>query len=179
MTTRRYALALVCCVACGVGLSWAEAGTTKKPHQHGAHVHGTAAVNIAIEAQTATVELIAPAEGVVGFEHRAKSAADQKRQAMALDLLRNNIDSMVIFDPALGCRLSPTKVDVVQQDTEHAEVHGTFAVSCQAPLAASKVRFAFTKNFPRIQTVNVQLVGVTQQVGASIKQDKGELEVPR
>jgi hypothetical protein len=179
MTAGRYALAVMCCVVCGLGLSWAAAGTTQKRHQHGAHVHGTAAVNIAIEERTATIELTSPADGVVGFEHQAKSAADQKKQGMALDLLRNKIDSMVIFDPTLGCRLSPTKVDVVQQDAEHAEVHGTFGVSCQTPLAGSKVRFGFTKAFPRIQTVNVQLVGMTQQVGASIKRDKGELEVPR
>ncbi len=179
MTAGRYALAVMCCVVCGLGLSWSAAGTTKQRHQHGAHVHGTAAVNIAIEERTATIEFTAPADSVVGFEHQAKSAADQTMQAMALDRLRNNIDSMVVVDPALGCRFSPTKVDVVQQDAEHAEVLGTFAVSCHAPLAGSKVRFAFTKAFPRIQTVNVQLVGVTQQVGASIKRDKGELEVPR
>jgi hypothetical protein len=179
MTAGRFALAVICCVVCGVGLSWSAAGTTKQRHQHGAHVHGTAAVNIAIEERTATIEFTAPADGVVGFEHQAKSAADQTMQAMALDRLRNNIDSMVVVDPALGCRFSPTKVDVVQQDAEHAEVLGTFAVSCHTPLAGSKVRFGFTKTFPRVQTVNVQLVGVTQQVGASIKQDKGELEVPR
>jgi Protein of unknown function (DUF2796) len=179
MTAGRYALAVMCCVVCGLGLSWAAAGTTKKRHQHGAHEHGTAAVNIAIEERTATVELSSPADGVVGFEHQAKSTADQKTQATALDLLRNKIDSMVILDPALGCRFSPTKVDVVQQDTEHAEVHGTFTVSCDAPLAGSKVRFGFTKTFPRIQTVNVQVVGVTQQVGVSVTRDKGELEVPR
>ena len=179
MTAGRYALAVICCVVCGVGLSWAVAGTTKKRHQHGAHVHGTAAVNIAIDERTAIVELTAPADSVVGFEHQAKSAADQTKQAKALDLLRNNMDSMVVIDPTLGCRFSPTKVDVVRQDAEHAEVHGTFAVSCQTPLAGSKVRFGFSKTFPGIQTVNVQLVGVTQQVGASIKRDKGELEVPR
>ena len=49
MTAGRYALAVICCVVCGVGLSWAVAGTTKKRHQHGVHVHGTAAVNIAID----------------------------------------------------------------------------------------------------------------------------------
>jgi hypothetical protein len=179
MTAGRYALTVMCCVVCGVGLSWAAAGTTKKRHQHGAHVHGTAAVNIAIEERTATVEFTAPAEGVIGFEHRAKSAADQAQQAKALERLQNHIDSMVAVDPALGCRFSPTQVGVTQQDTEHAEVHGTFAVSCQTPLAGSKMRFGFTKAFPRIQTVTVQLVGMTQQVGASIKQDKGELEVPR
>ena len=173
MTAGRYALAVMCCVVCGLGLSWAGAGTTKKRHQHGAHVHGTAAVNIAIEERTATVEFTAPADSVVGFEHQAKSAADQTKQAMALDLLRNNIDSMVVVDPTLGCRFSPTKVDVVQQDAEHAEVHGTFAVSCQTPLAGSKVRFGFTKTFPGIQTVNVQLVGSDAASGSEHQAGQG------
>jgi hypothetical protein len=172
-------LAIVCCVMCGLALNWAVAGTTKKRHQHGAHVHGTAAVNIAVDDRTALIEFTAPAEGVIGFEHQAKSAADQSRQAKALDLLRQNMDQMLRLDPKLGCRFSPTKVDVVRQDAEHAEVHGSFAVDCQAPLAGSKVRFGFTQAFPRLQTVTVQVVGGTQQVGASIKQDKGELEVPR
>jgi Protein of unknown function (DUF2796) len=179
MTTRRWQTAIVCAAVCGVGLSLALAGTTKKRHQHGAHVHGTATLNIAIDERTATVELISPAESVIGFEHQAKSAEDQKRQAMALDLLRHKIDSMVVLDPALGCSFSPTRVELLQKDAEHAEVHSTFAVSCHTPLAGSKLRFGFTKTFPGIQTVNAQLVGATQQVGARIKRDKGEVEVPR
>jgi Protein of unknown function (DUF2796) len=179
MTALIWQTALVYGVVCGVALSLAAAGTTKRRHQHGAHVHGTATLNIAIEEQTATIEFISPAESVIGFEHQATSAADQNRQAMALDLLRNKIGSMVIFDPALGCSFSPTKVDVLRQDKEHAEVHSTFTVSCHTPLAGSKLHFGFMKTFPAIQTVNVQLVGATQQVGMSIKRDKGELEVPR
>jgi hypothetical protein len=162
-----------------MALGWASAGMTTKRHQHGAHVHGTAAVNIAIDDRTAVIEFTAPTDGVIGFEHQAKSAADQSKQAKALDLLRQNMDKMVLLDAALGCRFSPTKVDVVRQDAEHAEVHASFAVDCQAPLPGSKMRFGFTKIFPRIQTVTMQVVGGTQQVGASIKHDKGELEVPR
>ena len=179
MTAHRWQTAVVYGVVCGVSLSFAAAGTTKKRHQHGAHVHGAATLNMTIEERTATLELITPAESIIGFEHQAKSAADQKRQAMALDLLRHKISSMVVLDPALGCSFSPTRVDVVQQDQEHAEVHSTFTVSCDTPLAGSQLRFSFTKTFPKIQTVNVQLVGVTQQVGALIKRDKGEVEVPR
>ncbi len=117
MTARRYALAVICCVVCGVGSSWAGAGTTKR-HQHGAHIHGTAAVNIAIDDRTAIIELTAPADSVVGFEHQAKSAVDQTRQAKALERLRNNMDSMVVFNPTLGCRFAPTKIDVVRQDAK-------------------------------------------------------------
>jgi uncharacterized protein DUF2796 len=179
MIVWRWNAAIVCCLVCCVGLIAAAAGTPTKRHQHKAHVHGAATLNIAIEDQTATVEFESPAESVIGFEHRAKSTADQKKQAIALDTMRNRIDSMIIFDPALGCRFSPTKIDIVHQDEDHAEVHGLFAVSCDTALAGSKLRFGFTKIFPAIQTVNVQLVAATQQVGASIKRDRGEMEVPR
>jgi Protein of unknown function (DUF2796) len=74
--TARWQTAVVYGVVCGLGLSFAAAGTTKKRPQHGAHVHGTATLNIAIEERTATVELITPAESIIGFEHQAKSAAD-------------------------------------------------------------------------------------------------------
>jgi Protein of unknown function (DUF2796) len=157
----------------------ANAGSTaKKRQQHGTHVHGTAKLNIAVEERTATVEFESPADSIIGFEHKAKTAAEQQQQARALDLLKNKIGSMVIFEAALGCRLSPTSLDVVQQDQEHSEVHGIFAVSCDRHLAGSKVRFGFTKTFPALLTVDVQVVAPTQQVGATIKQDRGEVEVP-
>jgi uncharacterized protein DUF2796 len=151
----------------------------KRRHQHGAHVHGMAKLNIAVEERTATVELEAPAESIIGFEHKAKTAADEQKQATALDLLKHKIGSMLSFEPALGCRLSTTSLDVVQQGDEHAEVHGVFAVTCDSPLAGSKVRFAFTKTFPAIRTVDLQVIAATQQVGATIRHDRGEVEVPR
>jgi Protein of unknown function (DUF2796) len=191
MTARRWLTAALClCVGAVVivaampqvatsGDGKSSPSGAKRRHQHGAHVHGTAKLNIAVEENTATVEFEAPAESIIGFEHKAKTAADQRKQATALDLLKNNIGGMLIFESGLGCRLSPTSLDVVQQSDEHAEVHGVFAVACDSPLAGSKLRFAFTKTFPAMRTVNVQVVAATQQVGATIKQDRGEVEVPR
>jgi hypothetical protein len=179
MMARPWTAAIVCCFLGGVGLTAIMAGTGAKRHHHKAHVHGAALLNIAIEDRAATVEFESPAEGVIGFEYEAKSEADRTKQAMALDTLRDNIHRMVIFDPALGCRFSPTKVDVVRQDQQHAEVHGLFAVSCDVAPAASTLRFGVTKTFPRIHTVKVQVVGATQQAGATIKRDQGALEVPR
>jgi Protein of unknown function (DUF2796) len=185
MSAQSWLTAVAClCVTTTVILAMVIQGVNagsaaKKRHQHGAHVHGTAKLNIAIEERTATVEFEAPAESIIGFEHKAKTATDQQKQTKALELFKNKIGSMLIFEPALGCRLSPTNLDVVQQDQEHSEVHGVFAVSCNAPLGGSKIRFGFTKTFPALQTVTVQVVAPTQQVGASIKQDRGEVEVPR
>jgi Protein of unknown function (DUF2796) len=185
MSAQRWLTAVACLwvsttVILAIFIQVANAGSAaKKRHQHSAHLHGVAKLNITVEERTATVELESPAESIIGFEHKAKTAADQQKQAKALDLLRNNISNMLIFEPALGCRLSPINLDVVQQGQAHSEVHGAFAVSCDGPLRGSKIRFGFTKAFPEIQTVNVQVVAPTQQVGASIKQDRGEVEVPR
>jgi hypothetical protein len=176
----------VICLLVGAAVIFAGAihvvnagAAAKKRHQHGAHVHGTAKLDIAIEGRTATIEFESPAESIVGFEHQAKTAADQQKQAKALDLLKDKIGTMVIFEPALSCRWSPTNLEVVRQDQEHAEVHGVFTVTCDSPLASSRIRFAFSKTFPAIRTVNVQVVAATQQVGATIKRDRGEVEVPR
>jgi hypothetical protein len=125
------------------------------------------------------VEFEAPAESIIGFEHQAKTAADQQKQATALNLLQVKIDSLLVFESSLGCRFSPISLDVVQQGDEHAEVPGVFVVTCDGPLSGSKVRLAFSKTFPAIRTVNVQVIATAQQVGATIKQDRGEVEVPR
>jgi hypothetical protein len=176
----------VICLLVGAAVIFAGAihvvnagAAAKKRHQHGAHVHGTAKLDIAIEDRTAMVEFASPAESIVGFEHKATTAAEQQKQAKALDLLKDKIGTMVIFEPALSCRWSPANLDVVQQGQEHSEVHSVFAVNCDSPLAGSKIRFAFSKTFPAIRTVNVQVVAATQQVGATIKRDRGEVEVPR
>ena len=167
-------------VTLAIAIPVGNAGSAaKKQHQPGAHVHGTAKLNIAVEERTATVEFESPAESIIGFEHRAKTAAEQQKQGRALDLLKNTIGSMVIFEEVLGCRWSPISLDVVQQDQGHSEAHGVFAVICDRPLAGSTVGFRFTKTFPAIQTVEVQVVAPTQQVGATIKQDRGAVEVPR
>jgi hypothetical protein len=185
LSARRWPSAVICLlvatgIICAGAIQVASAGAAaKKRHQHGAHVHGTAKLDIAVEGRTATVEFEAPAESIVGFEYQAKTAADQQKQAKALELLKNKIGGMVIFEPALGCHWSPTNLDVVRQDQEHAEVHGVFAVACDSPLAGSRVRFAFTREFPALRTINVQVVAKTQQVGATIQQDRGVVEVPR
>jgi hypothetical protein len=191
VTARRWLTAAVCLFVGAVVISAATTqvatpgdaksspSAAKRRHRHGAHVHGTAKLNIAVEESTATVEFEAPAEGIIGFEHKAETAADQRKQAMALDLLKNKIGSVLIFESALGCRFSPASLDVVQQSDGHAEVHGVFVVTCDSPLTGSKVRFAFTQTFPAIRSLNVQVVAATQQVGATIKQDRGEVEVPR
>jgi hypothetical protein len=139
------------------------------------------------------VEIRAPAENIMGFEHEARSDSDKKKRDAALKLLRSRVDQMVLFDPKLRCKSSEMKTVVTEEHEahgeekpaakdqkvtgEHREVQGTFSVACSAPLAGSHVRFGITKVFPAIHEVKVQVLGDSGQSGATIKNDQGEVRL--
>jgi hypothetical protein len=171
-------------------------GAAAEKRHHHAHVHGVAEINIAVEGAKATVEFRAPAESVMGFEHEAKSESDKKKRDAALEQLRAKGGQMVVFDPKLGCKSSDMKTAIVEakgdsakaqagkdahkdqkKSGEHREVHGTFSVACDKPLAGSRVRFGVSKVFRDIQEIKVQVVGDSGQSGARIKKDKGDVKL--
>jgi hypothetical protein len=172
-----------------------DLGAAEKRHRD-AHVHGVAEINIAVEGAKATVEFRAPAESLMGFEHEAKSESDKKKRDAALEQLRTKKDQMVVFDPKLGCKSSDMKTAMVEEkgdhtktqpgkdahkdqkkSGEHREVQGIFSVTCDKPLAGSRVRFGVSKVFREIQEIKVQVVGDSGQSGASIKRDKGDVKL--
>lgn len=164
----------------------------------GAHVHGEGEINIAVEGTRAKVELRAPSESIYGFEHEARSAADKKKRAAAMELLETRMHRMVLFDPALGCKFSDAKVVEKKEkghgnekradkrekhshgdkhSAEHREVHAEYNVNCQRPLAGSVVRFAVTKSFPNLEKVRVQGLSEKKQSGVEIVKDRGNLQL--
>jgi hypothetical protein len=171
-------------------------GAAAAKRHHDAHVHGTAEINIAVEGVKATVEFRAPAESVMGFEHEAKSESDKKKHDTALEQLRSKRDQMILFDPKLGCKSSDMKTSIVEEkgdymkappgkdarkdqtkSGEHREVHGTFSVACDKPLAGSRVRFGVSKVFRDIQEIKVQVLGDSGQSGGTIKRDQGDIKL--
>jgi hypothetical protein len=173
-----------------------DVGAAAEKRRHDAHVHGVAEINIAVEGAKATVEFRAPAESVMGFEHEAKSESDRKKRDAALEQLRAKRDQMVLFDAKLGCKSSDVKTAIVEQKEdhtkaqsgkdahkdqkksgEHREVHGTFSVACDKPLAGSRVRFGVSKVFRDVQEIKVQILGDSGQSGATIKRDKGDIKL--
>ena len=137
-------------------------------------------MNIAIDGSEATIELETPADGIVGFEHAAVSATDKKQQAAALDTLKNRIGEMVVFDRSAACTFTARKVAVEKDpDEDHSDVKAEFGVTCGKPPAGTTLRFGFSKIFPRIVDVEVQLLNGAQQTGAKIHNDGGTIALSR
>jgi hypothetical protein len=159
-----------------------------------AHVHGVGRMNIVVEGKQATVEFLAPAEGLYGFEHQARTRAEQEKREAALARLQEKISTMVVFEADRGCQFVTKKI-AVEEDVEpehkhgkgqgktqkksgeHSEVHAEFTVTCEKPLAGSQVRFGVSKVFPTIKTVHVQVLSDARQTGVEVKSDKGSLRL--
>ena len=159
-----------------------------------AHVHGVGRINIVVEGQQATVEFLAPAEGLYGFEHQARTKAEQDKRDTALTRLQEKISTMVVFEADRGCQFATQKIAVEadiegkhepgkgtekaqKKSGEHSEVHAEFTVTCKKALTGSQVRFGVSKVFPTIKTVHVQVLSDARQTGVEVKSDKGSLRL--
>lgn len=93
--------------------------------QHDAHVHGIAALNIALDGDEVHVELDSPAANIVGFEHVPSSAADHAALDKAVAMLKKG-DDLFQFNSAAGCKMEKAMITSALLEGEHekhAEAH--------------------------------------------------------
>ncbi|MGV8843947.1 MAG: DUF2796 domain-containing protein [Pseudomonas sp.] len=81
-----------------------------------AHEHGVAQLNAALDGQTLELQLESPAMNLVGFEYRAKTAADQASVAAVRAELENPL-SLFSLPAAAGCTLTTHELESPLFDT--------------------------------------------------------------
>ena len=130
--------------------------------EHSAHEHGQGSLAIAFEGVTGTIELKAPAEAIVGFEHVAMTAADKKKEQAAYNFVEANMGKIVQFENALGCELMREKIETSHAG-EHADTLAIFKVVCAKTPFGSTLTLE-NKVLPKLKDIDVTiLVGVLQK----------------
>lgn len=127
-----------------LSISNAFAGKKKEHRHHEAHVHGSATLNIAFDNLKGKVEFKAASEGILGFEHEAKSEKDKKKLADTLAKFETSINSMVKFESTLDCVISKEKIEN-QVNGHHVNFIANFNVECKKDLKGSKLTFDFSE----------------------------------
>lgn len=141
-----------------------------------AHTHGEAALDIGIEGRTGTIEFRAPAEDLYGFEHAPRTAAERTKQSAAFATLRAQAATLIRFDAGLGCALTASSVGVVEEKGGHGDVHAKYSLACRVAPAGKPITFGFSRAFPGVRSVKVQLVSDTEQAGVTITNDRGSVK---
>lgn len=141
------------------------------------HTHGFAVVRIAMEERTASIDFLAPAVDIYGFEGEPRTPAQRERRARTIGVVRDSFPKMLVFDPELGCSIIPIEVhagnDSHAHDVQsvghihagtdatggrHVEVHGDFLLRCARPFAGQKISVEISRWFPSLTTVDVVFV---------------------
>lgn len=156
-------------------------------HEHGtlgAHEHGVARLDVALDGNTLELELDSPAMNLVGFEHAATSDADKATVARVREQLAAP-SSLFTLDAAAGCDLtqqtleSPLfgqapavheheheKPDAHAHEHGHSDIHARYALTCTTPGALTQLDLApLFQHFPTTRTLHVQLIGPNGQKG--------------
>ncbi len=136
------------------------------PHEHG---HGT--VNIAIEGNTAKMELEAPGDDIAGFEHDPSTPEEKKTIEEVKAKLAKPLD---LFQPSMAakCTAKGAKVEIVEEkheageeakDEHGAEAHhnafqAEYTLECAAISELKDMSFAYFEAFKNAQGLTVNVI---------------------
>ncbi|WP_275547600.1 DUF2796 domain-containing protein [Pseudomonas sp. Marseille-Q0931] len=155
-------------------------------HHHdslGAHEHGVASLNAALDGNLLELQLESPAMNLVGFEHAAKSDADKTKVAAAKRELEQPI---ALFALNSGdCKATEVELesplfgdadhdhdhdhDHHDHEGEHSDIHAHYRFECAKANELKQLDLAeLFKRFPATEKIQVQLIGPNGQQGVEL-----------
>ena len=157
--------------------------------EHGAHVHGIAALNLALEGSEVHVELDSPAANIVGFEHAPSSEADHAALDKAVATLKDG-DRLFRFNEDAGCRMEEARVasELLDEEHEHeghtkeghedeqhehegethSEIEAGYHFECDEPGKLTQLTVELFDAFPGTEKLKVQYVIESKQGAAEL-----------
>ena len=158
------------------------ANAQKAKREVGAHQHGASKLNVAIEGQTISMELSAPANDIVGFEARPRTDKQKAAVEQATATLRDPLKLFTL--PAVaGCTVASASVEQVFEEgatpeaSDHSEFEGRYSLSCSNMAALSEVEFPYFKLFPKADEIDVQVISPKGQKSFEVKRNRPRLSL--
>ncbi|MDY7562067.1 DUF2796 domain-containing protein [Pseudomonas sp. 10B1] len=166
----------------------------------GAHEHGVARLDIALDGKSLEFELDSPSMNIVGFEHEASTDTDKAKLANARELL---LKSQALFNLPLAAKCAvttqklqsplfgdkPDAADDHNDDNDthaqaeagetdhHSEIHAHYVFVCDAPSALKSFDLSqIFKTFPNTHRIQVQLIAPSGQLGTEATPDNATLK---
>lgn len=149
------------------------------PAQEHAHEHGVVRLDVAVQANTLSVQLEAPLDSVLGFEHKPRSAAE-RAAADAMQARLKDAAALLRPDAAAQCRLTRAEVESAAADSDgHADIDARYEFDCRQPERLATLDLGLFEAFPRIQRIEVQVAGPKRQSGQTLKRPARLLRLDR
>lgn len=156
-------------------------------HEPGAHVHGIATLQVAVDGNILTIDMSSPLDNLIGFEHVPQNDKEKAAvQAMTDSLNKANL----LFVPTVSaqCTLQSVNLDssVIDKKTQgssnakphepeetgHADLDGEFVFKCARPEKLHDLQVNLFQRFPHTRQIKVEIAAPHGQSAATLTADK-------
>lgn len=169
----------------------------------GKHEHGAVRLDVALEATRLTVELEAPLDSLLGFEHRPRTDA-QRKAATALLARMKDANAVVRLPAAAQCSLVRSSVEsealaatpapaagananaqanagskAKAGEDEHADLDATYEFNCLQPTMLRALEITLFASFKRVERVEARVAGDQGQSGRVLTRSNPSLPLAR
>ena len=146
----------------------------------GAHVHGEAQLNVVADGAQLEIQLQAPLDSVLGFEH-APRTEKQRAAVRAMAKRMRQAQSLFVPTPEAGCSASSVRLasaslpaellgepeapspGPAQKALDHDDLDAAFVFRCSSPDRLRGLESSLQKAFPGIRTLMVRVVSTRGQ----------------
>jgi Protein of unknown function (DUF2796) len=170
-----------CAALASLALFALPAGAQDPRRELGAHVHGSGALDVAIEGNRVVMVLRAPGADVLGFEGKAETPDAKAKLAAATALLEKPL-ALFRVPEAAKCTVVSAKITIdddeddhvkpegpaakdapppakdAHGDHDHSDVQADYELACANPGSVTAIDFAYFAAFPKALKIAVQIV---------------------
>lgn len=147
-------------------------------HELGAHVHGVATLQVAVDEKTMTLDFSSPLDNLLGFEHAPRNAK-QKAAVKSMEDSLNKADQLFIPTMDAQCTLQSVKLDSLVLDKKdksqhheeeggHADLDGEFVFVCKQPGKLHELKVKLFEVFPHLRQLKVEVATLKKQAAATL-----------
>ncbi len=146
-------------------------------HEHGAHVHGSAKLNIAFDKLQGRIEFKSSAEAVLGFEHEAKSTKDKNKLSQVTLVFEKEIEKMIQFQSSSECKITNEKASmIIEKGSRHADFEANYTVICHETIRGTSLTFDFSQ-FQGLKDIDVTILADDLQKSFEIEKSPFKMEI--
>jgi len=169
--------------------STASSAESPSTHVLEAHVHGTATLKVAVDADTITMNFSSPLDNLLGFEHKPRNEAEVEQvQNMIKQFYKPNL-----FLPTKDaqCKLRSVDLDSLvikkkkqaatttqhshHEEAGHADLDAEMVYQCNRVKRLRDLQVNVFTVFPNLHKLSVEIVSDRGQTAATITPDKPQI----
>ena len=151
-------------------------GNDHEKRELGAHEHGAATLQVAVEGDTIEMMLEVPGENIVGFEHAAETDEQKAAVEAQKETLGDPLALFVVPDGA-GCDVASAEVEL-HQEGDHNAFEAAYALRCADPAAVTAIETRLFELYPSLEEIEVEYATPAGQGAGELEPGAASLALP-